>query len=185
MVAAGVLGGLTLVMLEITKQQAAQSVDSKISFDLTQMKSEIQTYLSSPAHCNANFYGRGPGPASPSPTAIFRCTSTTTPACHSAPGSGNSSAKITVNNSNWFNTGSISERVRVSALSLSVEPLTPVAPAVSIITTGTLIVTFQSYTLRATNSIKTEIVTFNTPVLFGSGGTVIGCPQSWNSTLPY
>ena len=73
MIAAAAMGGLAVVLVQMAKTQSQQSAKSKISLDLAQMKSEIQTYFSNPAHCNANFYRKSQGALTI--TQIKKCSS--------------------------------------------------------------------------------------------------------------
>ena len=182
MISALVMGGLGLVMMEITKQQSTQGVDYQITADVAQMKTEIQTYLTSPAHCNANFWGKGPGASVPAPTAVFRCTSTVSLDCHVPPGTGASVSQIPkATGSTWTGTGSISNRVRISNLVATVTPLAIPSGVTKVLTIATLAVTFDKKYLKG---IKQETFTYSTPVVW-DGGTVQGCPRTWNSTTPY
>ena len=55
MIAFSAMAGLILVTMELTKQQKAQIVEAQVESDVAQMKAGIQTILSTPQHCNANF----------------------------------------------------------------------------------------------------------------------------------
>ena len=174
MIASAVMGGLGLVMMEITKQQSTQGVEYQITADVAQMKADVQSILSNPANCNANFFQKVGGTSTP--VAIYKCSSFASGGCS---GSGAPVAYINVNNASWTNTGSMSSRVRLSALSMYVQGMQ--ASGANRLTFATLTATFQKKTMKTT---KSENFTFSIPVIY-DGTKVVGCPKSWNSTVPF
>ena len=178
LVAVGILGVLTLAMLQMTKSQSDQSVNAKIATDISQIKVQIQSIITNPPHCNANFFGKT---GAISATSVYQCSTYTAGACRTT---GSPQSKIPVNSSSWTGTGSSSERVRVSSLSLSVVSVAVPSGLTSVMSTGMITATFQAKALNG--RVKTEDpITFNTPVVINSAGTVLGCPKSWNSTEVY
>ena len=55
MVALGLLGGLTVFMLNITQQSAKTSAKTQLDFDVTLTNNEINAILSNPAKCLGTF----------------------------------------------------------------------------------------------------------------------------------
>ena len=176
MIAVAIMGGLTLVVMEMMKQQSKQTVSSRISGDLSQMKSEIQAYLTSPTSCDANFYGATA--TSDAPAAVYKCTSG---ACLATPGTGSSVARYQSTSTTWYGDSS---RVRINAIQRSVVSSTATATH-PILTTATLKVSFQSLQLNIAaggSTVKQENdATYVVPVVW-NGTKVIGCPQTIGST---
>lgn len=178
MIAAGILGGLGLVFMQLAKEQSKQTVQSKIDSDFAQAKQDIASILSNPANCNANFFGKL-GTANQDVAGIFTCNAMTPGSCR--PGA--PVAKYPERTgTNWAGTG-ISDRVRVSTVTVSVLDIDPVAPATLALTTASLTVTMET---KAFNQVvKAEkALTFSTPVVY-NGTSVVGCPKVWNSTVIY
>ena len=183
MIAAAAMGGLAVVLVQMAKTQSQQSAKSKISLDLAQMKSEIQTYFSNPAHCNANFYRKSQGALTI--TQIKKCSSTSAAgSCGSVAGPTSQSVYTASSATPW--TGP--DRVRINSMTGSISSVTtPTAPAV-VIASATVTVKFDTKELQIGNAqtIKSnEQITYNVPVLIDSVGTVSGCPKNMNSTVPY
>ncbi len=178
MIAAGILSIVALTSMQIMKSQTNTVTDSRINSDISQMKAEIQASISTPSHCNANFYGLTA--ATSTPTSINNCSSG---ACH---GTG-AIAKFTKNQADWDNTGSSTGRVRVFDLSITITPQVVIAPSTMIITTASLTVTFESRPQNTGQATKKQVATFSAPVILNNGTpqTVAGCPKSWNSTVVY
>jgi hypothetical protein len=179
MVAAGILGGLALVMMQLSKSQNQQSVRSKVYLDLTQLKTEIQTYMTGPAHCNANFYNKTVG-ANFNPTAVYSCATTLTTNCGSSGGIANAKIPVFASGSAW---AAPFDRVRVTGLVAYINPLTPIAPATKIISSASLKVSFQTKDMAGAKTMAD--FTYNTPVVLSNTGQILGCPKSLNSTVPY
>ena len=168
MIGFGAMAGLMLVTMELTKQQKAQIVEAQVESDVAQMKAEIQAILSTPQHCNANFHIKSESAdvdpwgfhsdQSVFATgdydgiqAIYKCDSSRVDACIPSPPHivdpgirltsypGNRVAEISVKSgSDWTNTGSASNRVRISAISITItgieNPPDP-SPAPNLVTT--------------------------------------------------
>jgi prepilin-type N-terminal cleavage/methylation domain-containing protein len=174
LIAAAIMGGIALVSTQLMQDQANQVIKSKLTSDLAQFRTEVQTLLQNPSHCQANFYNRTAGTSNP--TSITTCSITTAGACR---GSGAANSKFPVHTASWLQTNTrISERLRVSALSLTIPSVTGVA-----IGNADLTITVQSRP-NMTAAVKTETVFISVPVII-SGSTVIGCPRSFNSTIAY
>ncbi|MBY0414955.1 MAG: hypothetical protein K2Q18_12365 [Bdellovibrionales bacterium] len=175
MVAVAALGGLSVVMLQITKDQAGQTVKSKVVADIAQFKSQLQSTLLSPAHCQANFFGKTT--ATTSLTEISECSITTTGACR---GTGVANSKFPVYTTNWTQTNTkISDRVRISAIGVAIQGVTATA-----VSTAKLTITLQTKPEAGKNTVKNETVQVAVPVIM-TGNNVIGCPLSWNTTNVY
>lgn len=177
LIAALIMGGIAVGLAFLMKQQTQQTVKSKTDADIIQLRSEILSTLTSPNGCNANFYGFGPGP-----TAVLNfkvCGVAAVGSCR--PGGTN---KIPVVTTSWSpTTTKISDRVRITALSITVQSATPAGAIPAVLTTGTLTATVESRGSIATGApSKTENLIFQVPVVF-NGATVTGCPKSWNTTL--
>ena len=189
MIAALIVGGIGVALMQLTKQQTQTTVSSRISADIAQAKAEILTMLTSPANCNANFYGASAGNNVPL-TTLYTCNTATTPYCLTSPSRKTKYAVISSGlwqppSSTVF---SISDRVRISAMERTIVSVTPQAPSIVALTTASIKVTFSSKPLQKnpdlTDKIVTETMTFSTAVLF-NGSTVTGCPRSLNSTIVY
>jgi prepilin-type N-terminal cleavage/methylation domain-containing protein len=193
MVTAAILGGLALVLVQLSKQQTEQTVASNISNDMSMMKTQIQSYLLAPSHCNANFYGvtqtSSAAPYQPA-EGINTCGSTTDSCRGSAAVQKGTIKKYTddaTQTNNWATTPG-SKRVRVSGVDLWVDRLVIPSGSTAIVSTGYMKVTFQSklYKPNSTwsNGVKVDSALYKTPVIW-NGSQVTGCPKSWNSTVPY
>jgi hypothetical protein len=179
MVAAAMLGGIALVMLQLSKSQNTQTVQSKISLDLAQLKTDIQSYLSNPAHCNVNF--KGLTSAGITPVAIYACTEANLNNCQTRGPGANIAARIPVTNGAVWTPPY--ERVRVSAVTIAIASATPTAPSTAVITTATLNVTIQTKDMTGVKTLP-QVLGFTAPVVF-NGTIVTGCPKNLNSTIPF
>ncbi len=174
LIAAAMLGGIALVMTQLMKDQANQTVKSKLTSDLAQFRTEVQTLLQNPSHCQANFYNKTAGTSAP--TSITLCNTTVAGACR---GVGAATTRFPVYTTDWNPTNTrVSDRLRVSALSLTVPSVTGVS-----IGNADLRITVQSRP-DLNSVVKSESVFISVPVII-NGSTVIGCPRSFGSTIPY
>lgn len=173
LIASAMLGGIALVMTQLMKDQATQTVKTKLTSDLAQFRTEVQTLLQNPSHCQANFFNKT---GTSAPTSITLCNTTTAGACRTT---GSPTSRFPVHTADWVPANTrISDRLRVSALSLTVPTVTGVA-----IGNADLTVTVQSKP-NLNTVVKSETVFVSVPVIM-NGATVIGCPRSFNSTIPY
>jgi prepilin-type N-terminal cleavage/methylation domain-containing protein len=193
MVTAAILGGLALVLSQLSKQQGEQTVASGISNDTSMIKTQIQSYLMAPSHCNANFYGvsaiNSTSPYQPA-AGINTCGSTTDSCRGSAAVVTGTIKKFTDDatvSANWA-TAPGNKRVRVSGVDLWVDKLVIPAGSSAIVSTGYMKVTLQSKLFKPTGAnptgVKVDSLLFKTPVVW-NGTMITGCPKSWNSTVPY
>ena len=192
MVTAAILGGLALVLMQLSKQQTEQTVASNISNDMAQLKTQIQSYLLAPSHCNANFYNvTNTSSGSPYQPAggIATCGPLGTASTDSCLGT---SAVVpnTIKKSNTtddWSQATGTKRVRVTGVDLWVDNLVPPS-GTSVVSTGYMKVTFQSKLFKPNptypSGVKTDQVLYKTPVVW-NGSRVTGCPKSWNSTVIY
>lgn len=176
MIAALMLGGIAVGVMFLAKQQTDTSLKSQSESDINQFKSEMLSLLSSPNHCNANFANLTT--TSPAPTGIKTCNVAGTSNCKDGTGTAD---KIPVYTTDWDKTKTkISMRTRLSSLSRSFVVSQPKAPAVVMLTTGTLTARLE-YRDSSKGTLKTKDVTITVPVIT-DGTKVTGCPKSWNST---
>jgi prepilin-type N-terminal cleavage/methylation domain-containing protein len=175
LIAAGILGGVALVMLQLTKDQSTQSAKNKFNVDLAQFKTEVQTILQSPAHCQANFYNKTSGTSNP--TSIYSCNTTTAGACRP----GVPVSKFPVYTTDWNPTSTkISDRIRISGISMTISP----AVTGTALSSATVVVSLQTRPNLSQTVSTNESVSISVPVVM-TASTVIGCPKSFNSTLTY
>lgn len=192
MIAALIMGGVGIALMQLGKQQSKTTVRSKINSDLAQAKSEILNLLTSPANCNANFYGLSAGTSSF--TEIYACNSSPTQFCLNT-GATNKTVKFKViSDGSWPvpnppTTVTISSKVKITSLSRTITAVNTYPPyAPNALTTARVDVEFTSMPMEdrtaATDKLIVEKMTFNSSVIY-NGSTVIGCPRSWNSTTVY
>jgi hypothetical protein len=190
MMVTGMLALFTLAVTELIKGQKALIIESEIAADMTQMKAEIQSLLSSPQHCNANFSMKVPDEY----PAIYTCSTSGEFDCIPIPGlPGSPVEKFKIKSGNdWTNTGSASNRVRIVSITTNfeelVEPLDShcggeercgsVLLGAGIKTMGFMTVKFEK---KYSSTKKTiEEFTFTTPVIDIASGAPMGCSNSWN-----
>ena len=188
------MGGLAVVLLQITKDQTKTQVIGEIDGALVQAQNDILGIVSNPAHCNANFVNKTADGTNRALTSdrIATCNTVLTGACNGI-GAVATDKYIPLHTSDWNASNTkISNRVRISALTYS-------APSTTAMVVGTgqnqgygtiqnlsLNVTFQIKELprNGVEFTRTVTKTFSVPVIVN--GTVIkGCPKSANSTVPY
>jgi hypothetical protein len=183
MIAAGILGGIAVVMLQITKDQASQSVKSKVSNDLAQFKSRLLALILNPANCNANFAGLAAS-TTHTPSQIYSCTLAGAH-CQAGPGSANTGITYPVDTADWVsNNTKISDRIRVEGISIAVSSTT----ATRAISNAKVTITLNTRPDMMKNGVqtyKTETINIDVPVVLQGSGTIQGCPKAWNSTVIY
>lgn len=186
LIAAGILGGLGVVMFQITKDQASQSVRSKVVADVAQFKSQLQAMLLSPVHCNANFATRATGTAAA--TSFYKCNTTVRGplVCKTAIGSGSTAIYpvFAAASTDWDATHTqITDRIRVRAINITINSVVAIG-----ISNAQVVVQLDTRPDVSKNSavplIKTETLKIDVPVVMNAG-TVIGCPMTWNTTVVY
>lgn len=178
MIAAAILGVISLALMGLMKMQTGSQIDAKNVSDLSAMKNEIQSVLTTPQHCNANFYGKASGTDVPV-TYIYKCNVSNAGACRTA---SNSSVWLTANSTSWPTTNPT--RIRINNIKMTVNAISTTTAA---LTTASLTVQYDIKTSGKVGTspiIKSETTTYSVPVIY-NGTTVTGCPKSWNSTVPY
>lgn len=183
MIAVGLVSGLSLTIVQVLRDQDRQISRSQLDSDMAATNAQIMTYLSSPNHCNANFYGK---PLTGTPAAVYRCNSTV---CH---GSNEVIAypKITTGVSStdayWaVSTTKISSKLRISSLSYSVATVTGTALAAL---TYNVVYQMRLDALGGASSVMrtSRVKKYTIPVIVnGATSTIVGCPITWNSTTVY
>ena len=202
MMVTGMLALFTLAVTELIRGQKALVIESEIAADMTQMKAEIQSLLSTHQHCNANFSMKALGEK----PAIYTCSTSGEFDCIPFPGfPGKPVEKFKIKSGNdWTNTGSASNRVRIVSINTNFEALTPPLDATcggvvgcglnvllsGLKTMGFMTVEFEKKYLTTT---KFEEFTFATPVIYTGPITMppdwdeeekqsvpAACPNSWN-----
>lgn len=187
LIAAGILGGLGVVMFQITKDQASQTVRSKVIADMAQFKSQLQALLLNPVHCNANFAQKTTTAAGVpfKPAAFYKCDLLTAGACHTG---GNPPAGATavypINTTDWVQTNTkITDRIRIKNIEFTIGSV--IAKNIS---NAKIKVDLELRPDVSKNSalpvVKTETVFIDVPVVMNVG-VIEGCPRSWNTTLVY
>ncbi|MDO9181858.1 MAG: prepilin-type N-terminal cleavage/methylation domain-containing protein [Bacteriovorax sp.] len=178
LIAAAVMGVIALGLTSLTKQQAETTVKSKVNAELTQLKNEIFSILSNPNNCNANFYNKLAGATIPGITAINYCSTAT-----SCTGAGTPLPKFPAQSASWLQTVTkISDRVRITAISITV---TPAITTSAVLSNAQMSVTVENKNRLGVATPKADVLLFNVPVVLGSAGLVTGCPKSWNTTNVY
>jgi hypothetical protein len=187
MVAALILGGIGLGVMQLAKQQGNQTIRSRTDADIAQAKAEILALLTNPAHCNANFTGLSPSAAGGDvmTAGVFtlkRCDTTVSANCLS---SGQVTKYSLLGTSTWPGSagGGVTDRVQITRVVRTIPLVTPVSPATKAISNATLEITFSAKQLSGI--ITTEKMNFTTAVVFNNSGTIAGCPRSWNTTNVY
>jgi prepilin-type N-terminal cleavage/methylation domain-containing protein len=197
MMVTGMLALFTLAVTELIKGQKALIIESEIAGDMTQMKAEIQSLLSTPQHCNANFSKKALGDQ----PAIYTCSTSGEFDCiplSDSPGSPVEKFKKK-SGTDWTNTGSASNRVRIVSIITKFEALevpseSEEALGAGIKTNASMTVIFEKKYLTTTKIeefplTKIEEVTFTTPVIdMGNTSRSFAlifrapekCSNSWN-----
>ena len=121
MMVTGMLALFTLAVTELIRGQKALVIESEIAADMTQMKAEIQSLLSSHQHCNANFSKKALGDQ----PAIYTCSTSGEFDCIPLSDSLGSPVEKFKRKSgtDWTNTGSASNRVRIVSIITKFEAL--------------------------------------------------------------
>lgn len=217
LIAAAIMGGVAVVLLQIMKDQAKSKAKSDIELAIGQAQTEIVNLINTPAHCNANFATLAtiapppaplPNPLPSLPTispavapALKTCLNpNVSGACRTGATGATTVSKFPVYHTSWGanqwepSMTKISGRVRITSLRYEVytgPTMTP-PPATG---TGTGYGSLQNLKLHVTYEINNEnlkeIATtrsitkvYNTSVIV-NGSSVVGCPRSINSTVPY
>lgn len=173
MMAIAITGGIGIAVFQIIIGTTNLAKTNQTAGDLSQIHLNILDYLSKPNHCNANFYNKPTGNNLPL-TKLNKCLGTGAN-CRTA-GTAVTSYPITTNSWNQTDTG-ISNSLRIVSANYSVNSVTGTALA-----TLRLNVQFERKK-EELKSARTHSEIFSFPVVVQST-TIIGCPQSWNSTIP-
>lgn len=179
-VAVGLLGTLSVGIMEITNQQARLAVKSTVDGDFAQLNTQILSYLTNPAHCNANFYPLPANTADGLPhsmSTIKICTGSGIFNCRII---GTATTKFNVQNSSWLQsiTG-ISDRIRIESAAYVVNPIQLGATGLGSLE---LTLTFGLKPMKTPSVVITK--KFYTSVVV-NGASIMGCPRAWNSTIVY
>lgn len=164
MIGIAVLGGLSTVMIQMSRDQAKLALKARLDFEFSVVNTQINAYLTSPNDCNANFYSKALSNAAV--PAVYACTAGST--CHGS----NTFAALT-SGAAWT-TGS---KVRITNISYQVLPVSGIT--LSLLTYA---VTFQTR-LDEAGATRQIIKKFYIPVVID--GTISGCPHSSNSLVVY
>ncbi len=191
MMVTGMLALFTLAVTELIKGQKALVIESEIAADMTQMKAEIQSLLSTHQHCNANFSLKDSGTDQ---SAIYTCSTSGEFDCAGMFGIPLEKFKRK-SGTDWTNTGSASNRVRIVSIKINFEPLQALTEDLrlrkGIKTNASMTVIFEKkYSLTKKTM---EEVTFWTTVIDNGedrGGNPYGrvvsfCSNSWNFLNDY
>ena len=167
LVAVGMLGGLSIAVVNMTKQQAKLSTQSQLDGDISEASARILNALNSPKYCDNNFKGKsliGTIPVSPGLLVI-------------------GGAIIPQTSPDWNQSataGNITNRLRMNSASYRVEGTTFSTRSLAILN-----LTVQFETTALENKRKTITKDFTATVIVNNGPTIIGCPRTWNSTIGY
>jgi prepilin-type N-terminal cleavage/methylation domain-containing protein len=168
MVGVAMLGGLSIAVVQMTKQQSKLSTKSEIDGDVSEVSARILNALNSAKTCSDNFKGKPVGSNMPLGT-FLRVIG--------------KDLKVNVEADPWTynDVDNISKRLRIAGpLQYTVQDVLP--PNTSL---ATLILSVR---LQSTDINKVRMIvpkTFSATVLVNGSGIIIGCPKSWNSTVPY
>lgn len=167
LVGVAMLGGLSLAVINMTKQQAKLSTKSTIDGDVSEISARILNALNSPTYCETNFRTKPTGTNQPLTTlaVIGKVISSQTSGSAWVAGSA----------------GNITDRLRMNTATYSVGDITPAVPGQRSLAALALTVQFETTALE--NARKNITKTFSATVLVDGTTTIIGCPKSWNSTL--
>lgn len=187
-------GAIAVISLNSSKLSNKNIMILDADKDLQEAVSKIATYLVSPSHCNANFYGR---PFTASPTAIYRCTGN----CTNALTPRVSAIPVMAETSTDWNPTStgLSDRVRVVGFSYSTTMQTTGPTRTAGVVTATI--KFQknnggnanaaaarntSFQTRQFNAYVVTSVWTDAPVWAkADAANILGCSRAASSTIIY
>ncbi len=179
LIASLILGGVAVGLMSLMRQQTDQSVDAKIQADLAQAKAEIIAAITTPSHCNANFYDKTITGFTMSD--IKNCNGS---ACGT--GGGTTVSKIptvaaTGSPEVWTGTG-ISDRVKLVSIAPTVVATNAVDPAKALTSVHLdLVFRYKPTGNKAPKNVNMRLTT----VVVANTVKIVGCPKSWNSTVVY
>lgn len=168
LVGVGMLGGLSVAVINMTKQQAKLSTQSQIDGDVSEASARILNALNSPKYCDDNFAGKA---FSGSFTAAIPLSVI------------GGTIKPQTSGSAWDHTasaGNITNRLRMNSASWSVTPSSYATRSLAILN---LNVVFETTAIE--NKRKTINKTFTATVIVTNAAPIVGCPKTWNSTVRY
>ena len=181
MIALGIVGGMSLVIMTLIKDQAQMSARSDAHLSYAQAQSDILSYFISPANCNANFFNKTAGILI-TPGSIYRCNKTTTTDDCRAVG-GSAVTAVPVVTSSWSaNVTKISERVRLSSFNYTINTASGTLPSLAKVSIT------ANFDLKngLNQTFRTVTKTYSTLVVVSpTTNKVLGCPRAWNSTVLY
>jgi prepilin-type N-terminal cleavage/methylation domain-containing protein len=169
LIGVAMLGGLSVAVINMTKQQAKLSTQSQIDGDISEISARILNALNSPELCQTNFHD-------PMPTGTHALTSLVVSGTTILPQVG----------PGWSHTataGNITDRVRMNSAIYSVQDSNPPVGTPRSLASLSLTVAFETTALE--NKRKNITKTFSATVIVNKTAKIVGCPKSWNSTLRY
>ncbi|MBC7430318.1 MAG: hypothetical protein H7336_17015 [Bacteriovorax sp.] len=192
MIAVGLIGGISLVLMQLTKTQSRTTVQAKVDADISQMKTEVQTLLTRANSCNANFANKVPG-TTYNPTTLYDCVTTvagTAGGC--ATGElGTLTVKPNLAGNLYITSSPVktpySDRFRVTGITVYIDPVV-MGTSQRILTNANVTIDTQVKYLINPGEVLPAAKTnpslkFYTTVIYdGVAGLVIGCPKTWNAT---
>lgn len=166
LVGVAMLGGLSVAVMNMTKQQSKLSTKSQIDGDVAEVSARILNALNSPRFCDVNFNGRAIAGTLPSLQLI-----------------GATHTLGTAAGSTWNPTSAanVTPRLRLNTATYNVTDATPVSGNPRSLALLSLVVNFESKYLELER--KTFAKTFTATVIVTGTGTILGCPKTWNSTV--
>ncbi len=186
MVSVGLLGIVSLGVLQLMRMQSTLQINSQIDGDFAVLNTQIVSVLAAPQNCNANFYGRTTtstyannlGNTAGATQGIYECSSGT--GCKP----NTIILKWPAQSASWDQaTTKVSDRVRITAVQYMVNSTSSTA-----LSSLQLKVTMQSKRVKAGGNgqadIKTVDKVYSVPVVV-SGTSILGCPKASNTTVLY
>jgi Tfp pilus assembly protein PilV len=169
LLAASIVGGGALLVMNLAGENRKVTTQSEADKEISQASGEIFSLLMDPANCNANFFGLTTGTGSI--TAISKCVGGN---CRS-PGSGVKTTVFPVSASWMSSQNMIGNNVRISSITYRVNRMIGIRHS-----TLFLDVVFNKNTKPSTTMTKRYGA-----LVVVDGTAILGCPKSWNSTIPY
>ncbi|MBC7712360.1 MAG: prepilin-type N-terminal cleavage/methylation domain-containing protein [Rhizobacter sp.] len=186
LIAVGLMSGIALVMMQITKDQANQMVKNQVFGDIASFKTEVSSIFTNPAHCNANFIGLTAGTSHP---AILKSCDTTIPNNTCFLIANTRINRFPVVTAAWGqSTTKIADKIRMKDVKFVISPTTASVTALSSVAVEIDLESKPALPVYVggvpTYQIKQDVITFTVPVVM-NGSNVLGCPKTWNSTVPF
>ncbi len=170
LIGVAILGGAIVGLMQLTGSNQKMATKSSITNAYSLAVNNISALMVNSSHCNANFRGLAAGTNVNLPAgAIRRCTSGT---CN---GSGTSAVLYPVVTTSWkLAQTQMGNNIRLASARYTVAAVT--GRALGSLTLDVNIQTFDGATTK-NNNLK-----FGVPVVM-NGGSVLGCPKAWNTTV--